>query len=300
MALRLGIAVAICFYLATAASAQVVRFETTMGDFDMVLNPTHNTKLQGYVDNFLNYINSDRYLGSWINRADSGFVLQMGGFFSETKRPPLTKNSTVPVAAFSPVTGVPASTIGLSNTVATVSLALSNNNANSGTSSFFVNLNDNGALDLDPDPNQFLPFDSVFTVFAQIPDMTVISKIADLKTVDLATNAAFGAGNDNITFSNVPLQADGKDVFIKRAFVVSETSTVVTATSPAQQLSALSASGTSGGLTAPISIADLTMPAGAAAAASGLTVNNVPEPSSFIMALFGAMTSRFCARRRRQ
>jgi peptidyl-prolyl cis-trans isomerase A (cyclophilin A) len=279
MALRISIAVAICLCMAGGATAQVVRFETTMGDFDMVLNPTHNTKLQGYVDNFLSYVNSDRYLGSWINRADSGFVLQMGGFFSETKRPPVTVSSTVPVAAFNPVTGVPASTVGVSNTVATVSLALSGNNANSGTSSFFVNLGDNSSLD-----------SRGFTPFAQIPDMTVISKIADLKTVDLATNPKFGAGNDNITFSNVPIQADGKDVFIKRAFVVSETSTVVTATSPAQQLTALSASGTSGGLTPPILSGDLTAPAGAPAAASGLTANNVPEPSSLIVALLGTVS----------
>src|SRR6476620_8284285 len=145
MGKRIGIALAICFCFTRLVAAQVVRFETTMGDFDMVLNPTHNTKLQGYVDNFLSYVNSDRYLGSWINRADknpdgSGFVLQMGGFFSNTKRPPLTTNSTRPVAAFAPVTGVPASTIGVSNTVATVALALSGNNANSGTDSFFVNL----------------------------------------------------------------------------------------------------------------------------------------------------------------
>src|SRR3954463_4472171 len=106
---RLGIAVAICLCMAGSAAAQVVRFETTMGDFDMTLNPTHDTRIQGHVDNFLRYINSDRYLGSWINRAASDFVLQMGGFFSNTKRPPLTINSTMPVAAFAPVTGVPAS-----------------------------------------------------------------------------------------------------------------------------------------------------------------------------------------------
>src|SRR5438105_4979610 len=115
MVSRIGIILAICCCLTTAAAAQVVRFETTMGDFDVVLNPTHNTLLQGYVDNFLKYVNSDRYLGSWINRDDAGFVLQMGGLFSNTKRPPLTTTSTRPVAAFAPVKGVPASDVGLSN-----------------------------------------------------------------------------------------------------------------------------------------------------------------------------------------
>src|SRR3954469_13867002 len=79
--------------LAFSSSAQVVRFETTMGEFDMVLNPTHNARLQGHVANMLNYVEAHRYLGSWINRADTGFVLQMGGFFSHAKRPPLTQDS---------------------------------------------------------------------------------------------------------------------------------------------------------------------------------------------------------------
>src|SRR3954464_13592445 len=99
MALRSGVAVAICLCLAGGATAQVVRFETTMGNFDMALTPTNNPALQGYVDNFLVYVTHDRYLGSWINRADkkddgSDFVLQMGGFFSNPKRPPLTIDST--------------------------------------------------------------------------------------------------------------------------------------------------------------------------------------------------------------
>src|SRR3954471_11939842 len=96
---RIGVALAICYCFTRLAAAQVVRFETTMGDFDVVLNPTHNTLLQGYVDNFLNYVTSDRYLGSWINRDDAGFVLQMGELFSNTKRPPVTVESTRPVAA---------------------------------------------------------------------------------------------------------------------------------------------------------------------------------------------------------
>ena len=49
-----------------------------MGDFDMVLNPTHNSRLQGHVDNMLQYVEEDRYLGSWINRADTGFRVADG------------------------------------------------------------------------------------------------------------------------------------------------------------------------------------------------------------------------------
>src|SRR5215213_7098997 len=134
MALRSGIAVAICLCLAGGATAQVVRFETTMGDFDMVLNPTHNSKLQAHVDNMLDYIERESYKGSWINRADTGFVLQMGGFYSMTKRPPITSDSVRSIRAFNPVPGEPAvENPGLSNTVGTVALALSGKADGSGT-----------------------------------------------------------------------------------------------------------------------------------------------------------------------
>src|SRR3954468_10270622 len=110
MASRLGIAVAICMCLAGGATAQVVRFETTMGDFDMVLNPTHNSKLQAHVDNMLDYVQRETYKGSWINRAgklENGddFVLQMGAFYSMTKRSPITSESVRSIQSFAPVAG---------------------------------------------------------------------------------------------------------------------------------------------------------------------------------------------------
>jgi hypothetical protein len=94
MLLRLALALAVyALFVGPAAAQTVVRFETTMGTFDMVLNPTNNPRLQGNVDNILAYVAADRYRGVWINRADTGFVLQMGGFYSHTKRPPRTVES---------------------------------------------------------------------------------------------------------------------------------------------------------------------------------------------------------------
>ncbi|HEX2474756.1 MAG TPA: peptidylprolyl isomerase, partial [Lacipirellulaceae bacterium] len=130
-----------------------------MGDFDMVLNPTNNPQLQGHVDNLLQYVEGDYYRSSWINRADGTFVLQMGGFYTDTKRPPLTIVSTRPIPAFAPVEGEPGIP-GLSNTVGTVSMALPGSNQDGGTSSFFINLGDNSSLDTN------------FTVFAAIPNMS--------------------------------------------------------------------------------------------------------------------------------
>src|SRR5688572_18615924 len=104
MVFRIAIALGMCLLVGLPAAAQaVVRFETSIGSFDMVLNPTNNPLLQAHVDNMVRYVEDNRYNGSWINRANENFVLQMGGFFSHTKRPPLTIASTRPVASFAPV-----------------------------------------------------------------------------------------------------------------------------------------------------------------------------------------------------
>ena len=103
MTLRLGIAVAICMCMAGGAAAQVVRFETTMGNFDMVLNPTNNPVLQNHVDNMLDYIERETYTGTWINRAPSDFVLQMGGFYSQTLKPQFSIDQVRNIRSFAPI-----------------------------------------------------------------------------------------------------------------------------------------------------------------------------------------------------
>jgi cyclophilin family peptidyl-prolyl cis-trans isomerase len=271
MSARVSIATLILLSLGVPASAQVVRFETTMGDFDMVLNPTNNARLQGHVDNLLAYVNGKRYDGSWINRADTGFVLQMGGFYSHTKRLPITVESTRSVQAFAPIQGAPGIT-GLSNTVGTVSLALPGSNPNGGTSSFFINIGTNTGLD-----NQF-------TVFGAIPDMTVVNQIMALTKVDRTTDPVFGVSDpNNLAFTDVPLQTNGQQVLIKRAFVVSDAMTIAQATFAAQSVMAQSAAA-----------AEL----GAGSSAPQAAFVAVPEPASTAMLLIGQLFL-FGYRRRR-
>lgn len=279
MLARVSFATLILFSLAAATSAQVVRFETTMGNFDMVLNPTNNPRLQGHVDNMLQYVNNHSYDTSWINRADTGFVLQMGGFHSHTKRPPATIDSTRPTDAFAPVQGEPMIT-GLSNTVGTVALALpggaGGTNQDGGTSSFFVNLTSNTFLDAD------------FTVFAAISDMTVINQIMALDTVNRTTDPDFGAGPGNLAFSDVPVMDNGFQVFIKRAFVIEDTLAVARANAGIQSAIASSAATFAASTAAEGSQSVVTAPA-----------SGVPEPTSAAMVLLAAITSGLVARCRR-
>jgi cyclophilin family peptidyl-prolyl cis-trans isomerase len=276
MLARVSIATLILFSWAAAASAQVVRFETTIGNFDMVLNPRGEARLQGHVENLLDYVKNNSYNGSWINRADTGFVLQMGGFFSQTKRPPPTIASTRSVDAFTPVLGEPASTFtGLSNTVGTVAMALpglptGGTNQDGGTSSFFVNLTSNTFLDAD------------FTVFAAIPDMTVVNQIMALTKVDKTADPNFGAGGGNLAFSDVPITAEGFQVFIKRAFEITDTLSVARARAGVQPVVAFAESAARGG--------------GGGASSFAASAVAVPEPTASLM-LVSFFAATFCRRR---
>jgi cyclophilin family peptidyl-prolyl cis-trans isomerase len=203
----------------TGAGAQTMRFETSVGSFDMILNPTNNANLQPLVDNIVAYIGLGRYHYTAINRAvdgipgpgdtDDDFVLQMGGFLGFPPTPENFLGLVQEVQRLNPVTtdangdgDVDFTT--LENTRGTVSLALSAGNPNSGTSSFFINLGDNSEL---LDPLGFVPF-------ARIDDMSTIDRIMLLNQTDLDGPPA------NITFDDVPLTEEGRLVILKSVRVL--------------------------------------------------------------------------------
>ncbi len=228
MTFRLGCGFLLTILFFATAPAEVVRFQTDVGNIDMVLNPTNDSRLQEHVDNLIDYVEARRYHCTVVNRAAEGFVLQMGGFFTTTLVAPSVVNGFEPIDTFDPINGAPASTItGLSNTRGTVAMALPSlsgggTNQNGGTSSFFVNLDDN-STGLDPD----------FTVFAQIPDMETVDKIMGLNQVNLTEDPSFGASSGNLAFSDVPLQDNGNQVFIQQAFLLEDTIAVAAATNTA-------------------------------------------------------------------
>jgi len=229
MLFRLCSSVVLGSLLLLPAAAQTIRFDTNVGTFDMELNPTGNPNLQGHTDNIIAYVESGRYDLMVINRnnevtpgGDADFVLQMGGLQmpdSLELPPAFTDFPSVP--SFAPVVtdenndgSIDFDIPGLTNSRGTVSLALSGAGPNSGTSSFFINLDDIPSLDPGGSIGEFVPF-------ARIVDMATLDLIQGLQTASLAGG---GVGS-----SNIPILDDDFLVFVERAFLLETTPEVPTA-----------------------------------------------------------------------
>jgi hypothetical protein len=65
----LALAAIVASFAAAPASAQTLRFDTSVGSFDMELNPTNDSNLQPLVDNIVAYVGLGRYHYTAINRA---------------------------------------------------------------------------------------------------------------------------------------------------------------------------------------------------------------------------------------
>ncbi len=269
MATRFFTALILGLVLVPVATAQVVRFDTNVGNIDLVLNPMGLPELRGHVDNILAYVEDGRYENNVLNRAatDPGnpddpagdFVLQFGGFFTDTQQFS-SFDAFGSVESFDPVIvdfdgdgTVDFDTSELTNTRGQVSLALSSN-PNTGTSSFFVSLGDNTFLDA-----------SGFVPFAEVRDMSTVDYIMRLNQV---SDPSAGLASSNIPVLN----DDNLLVFVERAYVLDPTS-FVPAPPSSETFSA-------------------TLPETPSAVASpssgGLQVVSVPEPPALVL-LIGAL-----------
>ncbi|MGE4470800.1 MAG: peptidylprolyl isomerase [Desulfovibrio sp.] len=119
---------------ADAAKTSPVRVNimTTAGNIVLELWPDKAPKT---VENFLRYVESGHYQGTIFHRVISNFMIQAGGF-DENLRPRR--------AAFAPV--VNEADNGLKNRTYTVAMARTNQ-PHSATAEFFINVQDNAALD---------------------------------------------------------------------------------------------------------------------------------------------------------
>lgn len=216
MATRFLTALILGLALTPVATAQTIRFDTNVGNIDLILNPRGLPELRAHVDNILAYLNAGRYENVVLNRAANGsdptdpagdFVLQFGGFTTDS---PIFSSfdDFGSVESFDPVIvdfdddgTVDFDTSNLNNTRGQVSLALSSN-PNTGTSSFFVNLGDNLFLD-----------DTGFVPFARIADMSTIDYIMRLNQI---SDPSAGLASSNIPVLN----DDNLLVIVERAFVL--------------------------------------------------------------------------------
>ncbi len=116
-----------------------------------------------------------------------------------------------------------------------------------------------------------------------IPDMTTVNKIMALMQTDLTQDPNFGAGNGNLGFSDVPLEDNGFQVFIKHTFVINDAMEAARVRAGIAPVMAASLAGGGSG--------------GGAASSALVSPNVVPEPASIVLLLAGLLGAGFIRRR---
>jgi peptidyl-prolyl cis-trans isomerase A (cyclophilin A) len=120
-----------CALSQAAIAGPKVEFKTTMGNFVVELDDAKAPKTTA---NFLNYVKGGFYNGTIFHRVIDGFMIQGGGFTSDLVQKP-TDGPVVSEAQN-----------GLKNNKYTIAMARTSD-PDSATSQFFINVNDNAALD---------------------------------------------------------------------------------------------------------------------------------------------------------
>jgi len=140
------ILVASCLTSQAAIAGPKVEFKTTMGNFVVELDDVKAPKTTA---NFLNYVKSGFYNGTIFHRVIDGFMIQGGGFTADLVQKP----TDAPV--------VSEANNGLKNNSYTIAMARTSD-PDSATSQFFINVNNNAALDF---PNAM---GNGYTVFGKV------------------------------------------------------------------------------------------------------------------------------------
>ncbi len=142
-----------------------VELDTSMGAITVELWPD---VAPCTVNNFLGYLESGRYDGTFIHRSVNDFVIQGGGFAYDGGTDSFASILRDPAVVNEP---------GESNLRATIAMARASGQVNSATSEFFINVMDNTFLDT---------VDGGFTVFGVVADasMSVVDDIAALPRVE--------------------------------------------------------------------------------------------------------------------
>ena len=136
-----------------------VKLSTSKGDIILELN---ETKAPLSVANFVQYVKDGHYDGTTFHRVIGNFMIQGGGFTPDMKQ----KDTRAPIKN--------EWQNGLKNTRGTISMARTSV-ADSATSQFFINVVDNGGLDLPRDGAAYAVFGRV------IGGMDVVDAIRNVK-----------------------------------------------------------------------------------------------------------------------
>lgn len=296
MLTRIGLATVLALLTTTGAFAQTMRFNTSVGSFDMELNPNNDANLQPLVDNIVAYIGLGKYHFSAVNRAADAqpgtaddFVLQMGGFMGFPTNPDFWASMHTPIEKLNDGVVVDANGDGtvdfsaISNTRGTVSLALQSGQPNSGTSSFFINLGDNNFLD----SQGFVPF-------ARISNMATIDKIMQLTQRDLSGQIG---QSGNLAYTDVPLTDDGKIVVVKSVQVI-DAAEDFSFVGPIMNHLKLVADNEAAAAAAALAAQSQVAADPIAAEAAAPAVSAVPEPSTVALGALGLLGAFLAARRK--
>jgi cyclophilin family peptidyl-prolyl cis-trans isomerase len=152
--------------IACAAPTDQIVIDTSMGDITVALDREHAPVT---VDNFLRYVNEGHFDGTLIYRVVPGFVIQAGSYDSGTHQRPV--HDPILLEANK----------GLNNVRGTIAMAREDD-PNTATAEFFINLADNLRLDHHADD----PGNATgYTVFGRVVSgMDVVDKIASVQLGD--------------------------------------------------------------------------------------------------------------------
>lgn len=177
-------------FTSAPALATIVEFETVLGKVQVNL---YDETTPETVENFLSYVESQRYDNTYIHRSMPEFILQGGGFFYDDVPNDLDNE----VEADEPVVNEPE----WSNRRGTIAMAKLGGDPNSATSQWFFNLEDNN---LEDNPNNLDVQNGGFTVFGEVTSgMSVL--------VDIAKLPRFNMTSLNGALTNTPLRNYGSD-----------------------------------------------------------------------------------------
>ncbi len=218
------LSICLCFFN-TAQGVQIVRLNIDYGDPPV----PHTLDLELFDDvtplttaNFLSYVNSGKYDGSFFTRSIQGFITQAGGYTFRPVDPAVnflhpddTPPVNIPLEATSPVKNEYDQTV-VTNVFGTIAMAKVSHDPDSATTEWFINVADNRE-NLD---NQ----NGGFTVFGQvIDDGMIIANEISTSIINQVAGTVLGSA-----FSNLPVAGwiFGTPVYQKNLIMISSATTI--------------------------------------------------------------------------